>query len=350
LWSRNWGGWYNGYGPAWGGARWNYLWNNYPAAMAFGATMWGLNSVAYSMGVGNYYNPYATGPVYYNNQPIANYAQPVVGDPTYEAAYADVGTGDPLTQTFDQARTAFHANQFDQALQLADQALSQAPRDAAINEFRSLCLFALGQYQESAAAIHSVLAAGPGWDWTTMSSLYSSNDVYTTQLRKLETAAAADPQSADERFLLAYHYLTCDQKDAAVSTLKQVVQLEPKDQLSADLLKMYGPPIASPPTLAAAPPDLAKPNWPPEKLQGDWKAKQGDGQFDLNLGADDAFTWKFDRDGEPQSVTGAYAVRGDNLVMQPDTGGTMLSQIALADDRTLLFTPIGDAERLTFHK
>lgn len=306
-WSRNWG-WYNGYGPCWGNGRWDYLWNRYPVAMGFGATMWGLNAVAWTMGVGNYYNPYYGGGASY---PVA-YNQPIIGDPNYETANVAAigGAADPLTQTFDQARMAFHSDQFQQALQLTDQALAIAPSDAAINEFRSLCLFALGRYNEAAATIHAVLAAGPGWDWTTMSSLYSNPDVYTGQLRKLETAVKADPQSADDRFLLAYQYLTCDQKDAAVKMLTQVVQLEPKDQLSSELLKMYGPEPAVPAsavasTTTAAPPDLAKPAWPMEKLQGAWSAKQPDGEFDLNLGADDAFTWKFVQDGRPQSVTGA---------------------------------------------
>jgi hypothetical protein len=36
------------------------------------------------------------------------------------------------------------------------------PRDAVLHEFRSLALFALQRYSESAAAIHAVLAVGPG--------------------------------------------------------------------------------------------------------------------------------------------------------------------------------------------
>jgi tetratricopeptide (TPR) repeat protein len=348
YWSRSWGGWYNGYGPAWGYGRWDYLWNQYPVAMAFGCTMWGLNAVSYAMGIGTYSNPY-----YDSGSSYVAYDEPITGDPSYETSdseNADPAT-DPLTQTFDQARTAFHSDQFDQALQLTDQALKQAPRDAALNEFRSLCLFALGRYRESAATIHAVLAAGPGWDWTTMISLYSSADVYTEQLRKLEAAAAADPQSADTRFLLAYHYLTADHADAAVKMWQQVVQLQPNDKLSADLVQMYGPKQdVPPPTAASPPPDLDQPAYPLDKLAGMWKAKQGDGEFDLTLNNDGSFTWSFTRDGMPQSVTGAYTVRGNNLAMQPDSGGTMLSTITLENDNTLAFAPVGEAEKLTFTK
>lgn len=359
-WSRNWHGWYNGYGPAWGYGHWNYLWNRYPAALAFGATMWGLNSMAYMFGVGNYYNPYCDGPVYYDNQAIVSYTQPVVGDPNYDnqtAAPADTSGDDAtpspaptdeLTALVNQARTAFYNEQFEDALQFTNQALAKAPRDAAINEFRSLCLFALGRYRDSAATIHAVLAAGPGWDWTTMISLYGNATTYTNQLRALEDYVKTNPQSADARFLLAYHYITCDHKDTAVGFLKAVCKLQPKDQLAADLVKMYSPQDDTAPAPDSPPPAVEKPAYPMEKLQGDWKATDGDGQFQLTLGKNDEFTWKFTRDGKPQSVSGAYAVRGTNLVMQPDSGGVMLSDIKLNDDGSLLFSPIDNGRKLTF--
>lgn len=366
-WSRNWGGWYNGYGPAWGYGRWNYLWNQYPVAMAFGATMWGLNAVNATYGVSDYVNPYCDGPVYVDGQPVVSYTQPIVGDPAYEAQQAaaqpdatptaenppaaDPSLDDPLTETFDLARSAFFDEKYEEALKQVDQALVKAPRDAAINEFRSLCLFALGRYRDSAANIHAVLDAGPGWDWTTMIGLYDNPAAYTSQLRKLEKYVKDNPKSADSRFLLAYHYITADHKVDAVSLLKSVVALEPRDKLAADLVKMYSP---APTDSASAPntpaPDFEKSAYPLEKLQGDWTASDGKNEFELTLGKDDAFTWKFTQDGKTQSVSGAYTVRGKNLVMQPNTGGVMLSTIALETDQTLTFTPVGEKRTLTFTK
>jgi tetratricopeptide (TPR) repeat protein len=366
-WSRNWGGWYNGYGPAWGNGRWDYLWDNYPVAMAFGATMWGINAINYAFGVGSYYNPYYDS----GSGGYASYSEPIVGDPAYtetapaDAASTDATTADasasdasaaadPLTQTFDDARVAFRGEKFDEAMKLVDQALQQAPKDAAINEFRSLCLFALGRYRESAATIHAVLAAGPGWDWTTMISLYGNSGTYTTQLRALEDAVKASPKSADLQFLLAYHYITAGHKDDAVALLKSVVQLEPKDELSADLVKMYEPPAAgasAPASPTAENADSVKePAYPLEKLEGSWTAKSKDGEFALTLNKDDSFTWKFTRDGKDQSIGGAFVVRGNNLVMQPDSGGVMLSEITLKDDKTLEFSPIGEGNKLSFKK
>lgn len=362
-WSRNWGGWYGGYGPAWGNGRWDYLWNQYPVAMAFGVTMWGINAVNTMFGVGDYSNPYCDGPVSVDGQDVTSYNQPVGGDPNAQTPPAD-GTDpaaatdpnapapeDQLTATFDQARDAFKNDKFDEAMKLTDQALVQAPRDAAINEFRSLCLFSLGRYRESAAAIHAVLAAGPGWDWTTMITLYSGASVYTEQLRKLETAVKENPQSADNRFLLAYHYLTCNHKDAALEQWKKIVELQPDDQLTADLVKMYSPPADADGKPADTPPEkVDQPAYPLEKLEGDWKATSDQGEFTLTLGKDGSFVWQFARDGKPQTVKGAYVVRGTNLAMQPDSGGVMLSTITLVDDQTLQFAPIDNKTKLTFKK
>ena len=95
---------------------------------------------------------------------------------------------------FDQARLAFLEGQYDGALKLVDAAVTQMPRDAVLHEFRSLVLFALQRYAESAATIHPVLDVGPGWDWKTLSSLYPSIDVYTKQLRLWKPHATRIPR------------------------------------------------------------------------------------------------------------------------------------------------------------
>lgn len=361
-WSRNWGGWYNGYAPAWGYGRWNYLWDQYPVAMGFGATMWGINAVNYAFGLGGYYNPYYTQPVYVGDTQIT-YNQPIVGDPSYDtqaAQLASVNTGaddttaaktDPVTEKFNAARSSFYQGDYQQALTLTNDALAAAPRDAAINEFRALCLFALGQYQDAAATIHAVLAAGPGWDWTTLISLYADSNAYTTQLRSLETYVQGHQQDAGPMFLLAYHYITGGHTDDAVIVLEDVVKLQPKDQLSAQLVKMYAKPAdAAELPASGKEPDFEKPAFPMEKIYGDWTSKTADGDFEMTLSDKDEFTWSFTRDGKPQTVSGAYVVRGNNLVMQPDSGGTMLSTIALKNDKTLDFQPINNGQKVVFTK
>ena len=62
-----------------------------------------------------------------------------------------------------------------------------------------------------------------------MAGLYSDIDVYTSQLRELEAFVSANPTSKAGRFVLAYHYLTQGNTDAAVNQFKQVVALALQD-------------------------------------------------------------------------------------------------------------------------
>ena len=139
--------------------------------------------------------------------------------------------------SFDDARAAFKKGDYAKAQELADKAIALLPSDATLHEFRALTLFAQGRYKDAAATLYAVLAAGPGWDWKTMRGLYPDEDTYTRQLRALEEYVRKDPKSADARFVLAYQYLVLGSKDAAVAQLREVVRLQPQDQLSAALVK-----------------------------------------------------------------------------------------------------------------
>jgi tetratricopeptide (TPR) repeat protein len=97
-------------------------------------------------------------------------------------------------------------------------------------------LFAQGKYKDAATTLYAVLSAGPGWNWQTLSQFYPDKDTYTRQLRALEHAAKANPSLADERFVLAYHYLVMGYNDDAAKKLDQVHALLPDDKLTAQLL------------------------------------------------------------------------------------------------------------------
>jgi len=192
-----------------------------------------------SVGIGGYG---ATGYVYDNPYCVQNTV--VVGSPVdysrplvVEETPADVAEDNPGIVAFDAARAAFKRSDYDTALAQVDTALESLPRDAVLHEFRGLILFAKGQYSEAAATAYAVLAGGPGWDWKTMRSLYPSGEVYTAQLRALEAHRNEHPRSADARFLLAYHYITCGRHEAAARELEAVTLLLPSDKLAAKLLK-----------------------------------------------------------------------------------------------------------------
>jgi tetratricopeptide (TPR) repeat protein len=136
----------------------------------------------------------------------------------------------------DTARTGFAQGDYAGALANCNQAIVGLPNCVAAHEFRALTLFALARYKEAAGPVYDVLSVGPGWDWATLESFYPREDVYVQQLRALEQYVQSNPNVAEARFVLAYHYMTGGHYDAAAEQLQVVVQLNPQDRLSAQLL------------------------------------------------------------------------------------------------------------------
>jgi hypothetical protein len=134
------------------------------------------------------------------------------------------------------ARLAFQKGDYAGAQKQCEQALRLLPGDANLHEFRALCQFAQGNYKGAAATLHPVLAAGPGWDWNTLSSFYPGAATYTKQLRALEQHVKEHPKDAAGHFVLAYHYLVLDERDAARGQLREVVNAQPTDRVSAGIL------------------------------------------------------------------------------------------------------------------
>ena len=162
---------------------------------------------------------------------------------------ARLTTAHPLTQQndgqmenaqndpyFEQARSDFYAANYQQALQDIQQAAMNTPGSQDVHEFHALILFAMGQYQRSAAVAHDVLNAGPGWDWTVLQSFYPSAGDYTKQLRTLEHYISDHPDDPATHFLLAYQYMMLGHWKSAQNQLQIVVQLQPRDRLSQNIL------------------------------------------------------------------------------------------------------------------
>lgn len=347
----NHGDWYHG---SWQpGDGWNYMWDNYPVASALGVTAWGVNRIAYGFGMWGYSNPYASsggGGGYDYSEPLVQYAEPAAttdpnaaAPPSQPAAPTDEGMA-----AFEEARTAFYGGDYASALTKLDTTLKSMPHDTVVHEFRSLVLFALKKYPDSAAAIYAVLSAGPGWDWTTMSSLYPNVAAYTDHLRALEDFTKANPKSADAHFLLGYHYQTAGHAESALKQFKQAQAELPDDKLIKQLVTMTTPRDAS--KLAETPPE--PPAVPPEKvlkaeqLVGSWKASSQGATFQLDLDKEGAFTWTYSRGKEKQSVKGVFAVDQNNLALEVDNGGgTMLAEIDFANPSQFTFKMIGSDEK-----
>lgn len=357
---QNWAGDHGWYGGAWSGgwypgAGWGYMWDNYPVAAALGVTAWGVNRLSYAFGMGGYSNPYCEdgggGGGYDYSEPVAQYQSAEYPQPPADAqaaAGADTastalppGVSAEGMALFDQSRAVFATGDYKQALDLCDRAIKTMPNDAVLHEFRSLVLFALKNYHEAAAAAYAVLSAGPGWNWTTLSSLYANAADYTPQLRALEAFVKENPKSSEARFLLAYHYLTAGFPDSAKAQLREVDKLTPNDRLVRALLGITSASDQQPATPTPKPPLEGDQLIKSEQLVGVWTAGgSGGAKFQMTLDKDHGFSWKYTSGKKSDEIKGVFAVEQNNLALEVGDGSILLADIALTGDQ-LKFKVIG---------
>jgi len=360
------GGWGIGIGSGWGYGGYGgygYPYGPYgywgrPLGWGFGG--WGLGGLAYNSGYYPYYNPYYVPVV---NQPIVyNYSTPIpvaTQDPGVAVADTAADEPPPVPQSdnpdFDAAREAFKVGDYGAALASVDAAIAKVSTDAVLHEFRALVLFAMQNFQQAAGVIHSLLAVGPGWDWTTMSSLYADPDIYTQQLRVLEDYTLAHPKAADAHFLLAYHYTICSHSDAAAAQLQQVVRLMPSDRLAGELLQMIqGPPKQTEPSEPPAPGAQSASTTPSDEgpqpdpidkdlLPGSWRSARNDGsKFELKLTDDGNFTWKFSPPKQKgEEFGGTYTVDGPVLALERKEGGALAGVVTFDGNSKFNFRMVG---------
>jgi tetratricopeptide (TPR) repeat protein len=371
-----WRGAYSGYHQGWANGYWhgyhennNWGWGAFGLGAVTGVSAWALGSSFYNWGYASYANPYygaeaVAQPIVFE-QTVAGGEPQTMTVPAYTYDYSQpIDTqsapppdevANPALAKFDSARAAFGTGDYAGALKLTDDALKVLQNDATLHEFRALVLFAVGKYDLAAGPLYAVLSVGPGWDWTTMAGLYSDIDVYTSQLRKLEAFVTANPNSTTGRFVLAYHYLTQGNTDAAVSQLKAIVALTPQDTLSAQLVKQFSPQAAAPDTAAAttASPPVAT-TAKQGNLAGNWTAHPaGDTTIDLRIGDDETFTWKVTAKGKPRQLTGKWSLTDNVLTLaQEGDAGALVGRVSWqagdkwsfrvigtgAEDQGLLFT------------
>ena len=200
YWNHHWG--YPGYGWGYGvGFGLGYgvgfgLSAGYPLGWGYGG--WGLGSPYYMSGYMPYTNPYWTGVgVATTIRSPSRWPLPVRRRPRRRRPMRSMPRWPASRRAIMPTRCRWSIRRLP----------NSRPTRRCMNS-AALALFALGNYAEAASTIHSVLAIGPGWDWTTMSGLYPGPDPYTAQLRALERYVELNPRKADGQFLLAYHYMT----------------------------------------------------------------------------------------------------------------------------------------------
>lgn len=323
-----------GYGwPGYGGFGYGGFGGFYPSI--------GYFDYPYIVPVGDYYNPYCD-VVVENYFPtggtvVYDYSQPVVGS----NAPNDAGVNSMAA-----ADEAFRAGNYTLALAEADKAVKAMPNNSDVHQFRSLVLFAMGDYQNAAETAHAALMGGPGWNWETLRSFYPSVDAYTVHLRALERHRSVNKTATDARFLLAYHYMMMGHADAAADELVVVINNQPKDTLALSLLnaisKQTGkeyqlekprnlvPPTPPTPRLNQSKPLLVAPKPPadPQALaawKGTWKATQADGTtITLELLAGGKFRWTAENGENKSTVAGTFTLENDQLQLSGSRAGQVL--------------------------
>jgi tetratricopeptide (TPR) repeat protein len=385
-----------GYRPWWG-ASYNYSWHNgcwnygwtrgwtsryayyrrpalyYPPGygtyystpatfVPWGLASWTLGRLAYDTGYYSYYNPYVAPPVH-TSTTIIRYAEPI----TVVASNAEPATeeiadtaAEKATSAMDRARDAFRVGDYVSASSAVDEAIAQTPGDPVLHEFRSLVLFALGRFGDSAGVLHSVLASGPGWDWETMIGFYDNADRYTEQFRKLEDYVVAHPDAPEPHFLLGYHYMVGENLEEAYAMFDKVSTLQPRDTVSSQLKALLAdsaPETAPEPTLEngeeATPMEADKAPIAEESLHGIWKTKSAeDKAITLSLTALGTFTWNYEG-ATGEVLSGDWSIDKDGLLVLAATDVQMVGDIALNEDGSLHFLLAGSPEGdpgLTFRK
>jgi tetratricopeptide (TPR) repeat protein len=356
--SNFWGG-GGGWGGGWGGGMNNNWWawglGGFGAGFLTSSMMgWGMGSSLWNWGYSSFNNPYympsntiivqQPSPVIIE-QPLAvqvpaqqqityDYSQPI----NTEAPQPSQEVADPALSTFEQARQSYIAGDYTAALNGVNKSLEALPNDAVMHEFRGLCLFALGRYGESAATIYPVLAVQPGMDWASLSSLYRDVNVFTDQLRKLETYRDQNRDTPSARFLLSYLYLSMGYRDQAKTELERLVKLQPNDKVASGLLSLLSstdesgnplpPPEGQQPEPATAEAPKADPATVPPvtMLSGTFTAKPTDtDSITLVLSADNKFDWKVKSGSQsPRGFSGKFEYDEGVLALLSDQNGQRL--------------------------
>lgn len=349
-----------GYGGYGGYGNWGYPYGYGFDAYGYGPSNWLYGGSLYDYGYLSYVNPYYVSLPGVVVDPY-DYSLPIsTASPPPEESVVDESLG-----LFQSARDAFKAGNYVPALQQADAALAKSPNDTSLHEFRALCLFALGRYDDAATALYAVLSVGPGWDWPTLIGLYPNIDVYTSHQRTLETYCKDNPQAAPARFVLAYHYLTQGHYDVAMSTLRQVVKLKPSDTLSAKLLEQLeaagknasataGTNAAQPSSAVESVP--ATNSVPPEgaTISGAWTTQPNpDTSVALTIQPGGEFHWQVVQKGQTRQFSGHSNFGNGILTLAPDKGLPIVGRVGWTDATHMTFRAIGDspdAPGLSFSK
>ena len=142
-----------------------------------------------------------------------------------------------------RAEQAFRNSAFDEAARLAGHAMVESPEDGRLKLLYAQTLFAIGDYDGAAGAIHHAASLLEPEDWGHVVESYANyyrGNGFVDQMRRLESFLEADPDNAAARFLRGYQYGFLGHPEVAIGELNRVLELESRDQLAAELVTRFG--------------------------------------------------------------------------------------------------------------
>jgi tetratricopeptide (TPR) repeat protein len=135
--------------------------------------------------------------------------------------------------------TAFREGDYQGAIAEWNNALAAGPCNPVLVMMLGQAYFAAGNYPQAAVTTQAAMHALPPDRWgvvvSNRSELYCNSKSYMSQLEQLESAVNENPKDPAQRFLLAYQYAYLGYPQPAVAHLDKVIELEPRDELAAQL-------------------------------------------------------------------------------------------------------------------
>jgi hypothetical protein len=178
--------------------------------------------------------------------------QPEVCESPVPAALARAATRTtgPCEDKVLSGEAAFWRGDYLGAVEDWNNSLNGGPPNPVLIMMLGQAYFAAGNYREATVTTQAAMRALPQDQWGVVVAnrheLYGNPKAYVQQLQQLETSVNENPKDPAERFLLGYHYAYLGYPQPAVAQLDKVVELEPRDELAAELRKVLTPRLPDP--------------------------------------------------------------------------------------------------------
>ncbi|MEX0677739.1 MAG: tetratricopeptide repeat protein, partial [Pirellulales bacterium] len=268
LWNQTNGNWYWNRYPHWNDSWGHHHFCWYPWIGWGGWGLWGHGFGWPAWTVGYYTVPYygynyyyAAAPVYTTSYQTAASAPPAAAaNPTLSGA----DQGDEVTEAdaasaaafADQGEIDFKAGNYHAAAKDWQHSLVDDPKNGAVMMLLAQALMALGKYEEAAGATQAAMQMLPEDKWGVVvanyTQLFGNVQDYTDQLRTLEAARTAQPDSPALRFLLGFQFGYLNYPKQAVTELDKALVLAPRDVGSRKIRELFAARWPEAPPLPAA--------------------------------------------------------------------------------------------------